>query len=690
MVRVQYKYIDRELSWLSFNERVLQEAADKKNPLNERIKFLGIFSNNQDEFFRVRVATIKRLIELKADNSGKEKDFQATLKQVLATVKSQQKAFSKIYDELKAELNQHDIFIINEEQLDEEQGEFVRNYFRSKVWHHIFPIMLRSFKTANSLADQSIYLAIMLNRLDKPEKNTYAIMEIPTTLVNRFLVLPDKDGKKYIIILDDIIRYCLDEIFARFKYDSFDAYTFKFTRDAELDIDNDVSKSFLEVMSESLEQRKKGSALRFVYDREMPEELLNAITNKLRISRNDHMEEGGRYHNFKDYMKFPNLGGPELEFDKATPVDHKDIPPGIRIMRAIRRKDIMLHYPYQSFQYIVDLLREASIDPKVRSIKMTLYRVSNPSNVINALINAARNGKKVTVFLELQARFDEEANIYWSGKLQNAGVNVLTSIPGLKVHSKLLLIKRKEGTAIRMYANIGTGNFHEKTGELYCDDALLTSNPVITTEVDKVFGLFQMSFRPSRFRSLVVSPFSTRNFFIRLLNHEIRNAKLGREAWTIIKLNSLSDIKLINKLYQASQAGVNVKLIIRGICKLIPGVKGMSENIEVISILDKYLEHSRVMVFCNGGEERYFISSADWMVRNLDNRIEVTTPIFDPEIQQELKDMLLIQLKDNSKARIVDGEMKNQYKKNEEPPVRAQIDIHKYLEQVHTTKTEEE
>ena len=683
-MKVQDKYFDREISWLCFNERVLQEAADAKNPLNERIKFLGIYSNNQDEFFKVRVATINRLIELKEETSDEGKDYKETFKEIISTIRAQQKKFSNIYNQLKIELEAHNILIVNESDLDEEQGIFVRNYFRSQVRHNLFPIMLRNFKSSQDLGDHAIYLAIALKRSDLPEKDAYAIMEIPTGSVGRFLVLPEKNGKKYIIILDDIIRYCLNEIFGRFKFDAFCAYTFKFTRDAELDIDNDVSKSFLEVMSESVAQRKSGTALRFVYDREMPDDLLNSITSKLKITSKDHLDEGGRYHNFKDFMKFPNLGGPALEFEKFPVVGHKDIPEGIRIMRIIRRMDIMLHYPYQPFHYIVELLREASIDAKVKSIKMTLYRVSNPSNIVNALISAARNGKQVTVFLELQARFDEEANIYWSGKLQEAGVHVLSGIPGLKVHCKLILITRKEGDSFRSYANIGTGNFHEKTGNLYCDDALLTSNPEITNEVEKVFGLFKMAFRPSRFKTLIVSPFSTRNFFLRMINNEIQNANQGGDAWMIIKLNSLSDVRLINKLYQASQFGVKIDLIIRGICKLIPGVEGMSENIRVISILDKYLEHSRVMVFCNGGDEKYFISSADWMIRNLDNRIEVTTPILDKDIQKELRDMLQIQLSDNTKARLIDKDMHNQYYVDGKEPVRAQINIHHYLLNKHT------
>jgi len=684
MQSTPYKYFDREQSWLSFNARVLQEATDPTNPIMARMKFLGIFSNNQDEFFRVRVATLLRLIDMNIRHMTEdETDFQAILDDVLNEVKRQQKLFTSIYEQLVIELKGHNIFIINEKELDEEQGIVVRTYFREKVRHHLFPIMLKYFKTEFSLADYSIYLAIMLKRSDSPDRDANAIIEIPTNAVSRFLILPDKGDKKFIILLDDVIRYCLDEIFARFKYDSFTAYTFKFTRDAELDIDNDVSKSFLELMSESLAQRKKGAALRFVYDREMPEVLLQAVVQKIKVDRK-RMVESGRYHNFKDYMEFPNLGGPELENERMIPVPHKDIPPTKSIINVIREKDVMLHYPYQSFQYIIDLLREASIDPKVKSIKMTIYRLSNPSNVINALINAARNGKMVSVFMELQARFDEQANIYWSERLQESGVKVMHTIPGLKVHSKLLLITRKEASGIRLYANIGTGNFHEKTSGIYCDEALLTSNPLITSEVEKVFGLFQMSFRPSHFRTLVVSPFGTRNFFLRMLNNEIRNVKLGREAWAIIKMNGLSDVKLINKLYQASQEGVKLKLIIRGICKLVPGVKGMSENIRVVSILDKFLEHSRVMIFANGGDEQYFISSADWMIRNLDNRIEVTTPIFDPNIQKELKAIIDIQLNDNAKARIIDEHMTNKYSKNKKASVRGQIEIHKYLEETHT------
>lgn len=685
MKKLNYQFFDRELSWLRFNARVLQEAADEKNPLIERIKFTGIFSNNQDEFYRVRVATLRRLIDLHQKKTSEEVKFlQKNLEDVSEELKQQRIQFSSIFEKLTEELNKQNIYFINEQELNEEQGTFVRTYFNQKVRHHLFPIMFKKFN-ADALTDSSIYLAIILKNNIQAEKETYAIVEIPTKEVgSRFLVLPPQGEKKFIIMLDDIIRYCFDEIFLRFNYEHFLAYTFKFTRDAELDIDNDVSKSFLELMTHSLEQRKKGDPLRFVHDRTMPKELLKSLVTKFKITDKDQVVEGGPYHNFKDFMSFPNLGGPKLEYKKTPPIPHKDIPANGSIIKAIRKKDIMLHYPYQPFQYIVDLLREASIDTKVKAVKMTIYRVANPSNIINALINAARNGKQVTVFMELQARFDEEANIYWSEKLQEAGVKVLHSIPGLKVHCKLILIKRKEGNGLRCYANIGTGNFHEKTGKLYGDDALLTANPKITCEVEKVFGLFRMSFRPSRFRNLIVSPFSTRNHFIRLLNYEIKNAQMGKEAWAIIKLNNLSDITLIKKLYQASQAGVKIKMVIRGICNLVPGVKGLSENIRVTSILDKYLEHTRVMVFCHSGEELFFISSADWMIRNLDNRIEVTTPILDPEIKAELKQMLEIQLNDNCKAREIDEKMQNKYHQNNKKPIRTQFETYNLLKKIHT------
>ena len=533
------------------------------------------------------------------------------------------------------------------------------------------------------LKDKSIYLAIHMYRKDGTIKNNYAIIKIPTSQVSRFVMLPEHKGRTQIIILDDVIRYCLGDIFSMFDYDTFHAYTFKFTRDAELDIDNDVSKSFMEIMAESLEQRKIGQPVRFVFDKNTPEVLLKLLTKKLQISKKDKLNSSGRYHNFKDFMGFPAIGGGELKYEKKPPIPHKDLYNAHSIFTVIQEKDVMLHYPYQSFQYFIDWLREASIDPKVKAIKITIYRLAKNSSIINALINAARNGKVVTAFMELQARFDEKANIYWSEKLQEGGVNIIHGIPGLKVHSKLLLIKRRETRhQYKYYAHIGTGNFNEETARIYADNSLLTSNEKITQEVDKVFGLFENHYRPVRFQKLIVSPFSQRKFFIRLINNEIQHVKDGRKGKIIIKLNNLVDETIARKLYQASQYGVEIKLIIRGICILVPGIPKVSGNIEGISIVDKYLEHSRIIYFHNNGDEKFYISSADWMIRNFDNRIEVSVPILDKSIQAELLKMLEIQLKDNTKSRYLDEGKMNQYRRNKKKNVRSQIDFYNYLKKV--------
>jgi polyphosphate kinase len=539
-------------------------------------------------------------------------------------------------------------------------------------------MMISNLKDMSSLRDKSIYLAVTLKK-NIAGKADYALIELPTKTLSRFFILPQSGNKKFIILLDDIIRYCLSDIFSVFGYDEFSAHTVKFTRDAELDIDTDVSKSFLEIMTESLKQRKRGNPVRFVYDNSIPDALLKTIIKRLDIRKDDPIRGGGRYHNFKDFMKFPNLGSKTLENEPLSPLRHRDLPPNTSILAAIRKKDIMLHYPYQSFQYITDLLREASIDPKVRSIKMTIYRAAKNSSVINALINAARNGKYVTVFMELQARFDEEANIYYTEQLQEEGVKVIQGIPGFKVHSKLILIRRKENNKDFFYANIGTGNFNEDTANVYADDSLLTANEKITGDVANAFHQMEANYRPMRYKTLVVAPFLMRNHFLRLLNIEIRNAGKGKKAWAIIKLNNLVDETIIKKMYKASQAGVKITLIIRGICVLIPGQPGLSDNIEAISIVDRFLEHSRVMVFANGGDPQYYITSADWMVRNFDNRIEVACPIYSKEIQRELMDMLKIQLSDNVKARIIGPGEANTYKTLNGTPVRSQIEIYNYF-----------
>lgn len=672
--------VNRETSWLHFNGRVLQEAADPRNPLIERLKFLGIFSNNRDEFFRVRVATLTRMIKVDRLHHALSVNPRKTLKEINEIVVSQEKDFIRIYQEIVNELRMQDIFIINETQLTESQGALIRRYFQEQVRVFLFPMMISNLKDMSSLRDKSIYLAVTLKK-DNSAKADYALIELPTKTLSRFFILPQSESKKFIILLDDVIRYCLSDIFSVFGYDTFSAHTVKFTRDAELDIDTDVSKSFLEIMTESLKQRKRGNPVRFVYDNSIPESLLKTIIKRLDIRKDDAIRGGGRYHNFKDFMNFPNLGSKTLENERLTPLRHKDLPPNTSIIAAIRKKDIMLHYPYQSFQYIIDLLQEASIDPKVRSIKMTIYRAAKNSSVINALINAARNGKYVTVFMELQARFDEEANITYTEQLQEEGVKVIQGIPGFKVHSKLILIRRKENNKDFFYANIGTGNFNEDTANVYSDESLLTSHEKITGDVANAFHQMEANYRPMRYKTLVVAPFLMRNHFLHLLSNEINLAKNGKKAWVIIKLNNLVDETIIKKLYKASQAGVKIKLIIRGICVLIPGQPGLSENIEAISIVDRFLEHSRIMVFGNGGDPHYYITSADWMVRNFDNRIEVACPIYNKEIRQEIMDILKIQLSDNVKARIIGPGEANTYKRADGSIIRAQTEIYKYFKQ---------
>ncbi len=682
--------VEREISWLEFNGRVLQEAADESNPLIERLKFLGIFSSNLDEFYRVRVATLNRMNDLKAGNAPVTiKNPKKILKEITRIDKKQQKEFARIYDQIIQQLSNEGLHLLNEKQITPAQGAFIHAYFNEHVRSQLFPILLNNLKLS-SLVDKSIYLAVILHRSAQPSKDRYAVVRIPVGPLARFLILPNDEDVKQdisgvkapeinIIMLDDVIRYCLEEIFAVFGFNDYEAFTFKFTRDAEMDIDNDVSKSFLEIMVESLKQRKTGAAVRFVYDREMPASMLKMLKEKLGITPHDTIIQGGRYHNFKDFISFPAAKRPELQYTPMPALQQKGLVKNSSIFNLLKHRDMMLHTPYQSFSFIIDLLREASIDPQVRAIKMTLYRVAKNSNVINALINASRNGKAVTVFVELQARFDEEANISWAEKLQEEGVKLIQGTPGFKVHSKLLLIRRKEDNANVYYANIGTGNFNEQTASTYADDSLLTCRQEITEEVNKVFHLFESKFTPLKFKHLVVSPFHMRDYFIKLLNAEIRNVKKGQDAWCIIKLNNLSDERLVKKLYQASREGVKISIICRSTCAIVPGIPGVSDNIRVISIVDRFLEHSRVLIFANGGKPLYYISSADWMIRNLDARIEVACPVYDKNLQKELHTMMMIQLKDNTKARLVNHDPSNEYVSGKLPVVRSQVEIYKYF-----------
>jgi polyphosphate kinase len=679
--KITNNYINREISWLSFNERVMQEAADRSVPLIDRLKFLGIYSSNLDEFFSVRIGTLRRIIKAGIKSKSFVGDRPHTvLKQVQTIVLRQRDLFDKIFNELLNDLENENIFIINEKELYPEHEAFLQNYFQMEVHPRLVPIMLNHQASFPYLRSAVVYLAIHLSSTVRKGDTAYALIEIPAKLLPRFVALPKLDGKKYIIMLDDIIRYGLKDIFDIFDFDSLGAYTIKLTRDAELDIDDDVTKSYFEKISQSLRQRQQGQPVRFVYDREMPEDLLQFILKKNRLEDFENLIPGGRYHNARDFMNFPKIGSAALTYKAKSFLYHKDLVNKKSIFSAVKEKDVLLHYPYQSFHYINDLLREAAIDPQVKSIKMTLYRLARDSNVINALRNACRNGKDVTAVIELQARFDEEANIRWTQKLEEEDARIIDGVPGLKVHAKLCLITRMENDKKVQYAVVGTGNYNETTATIYSDHSLLTADPRITGEVNKLFKFLENNYKTYNYKHLLVSPFLMRAKYYKMIQTEIKNAKAGKPAYIDAKMNSLVDRNLINKLYQASKAGVQIRLIVRGICSLVPGIKNLSENIEAISIVDKYLEHSRIFIFCNDGNEKIYISSADWMIRNLDNRVEAAVPIYDPQIQKELKDFFEIQWKDNSKARIFNERQNNLYRtKNTDTKFRTQEDIYNYL-----------
>jgi polyphosphate kinase len=675
-------YIPKEISWLSFNERVLQEAENKDVPLIERFKFLGIYSNNLDEYFRVRVATLKRLSQFGARSKTiLGYNTKATLKKIQEIVLLQNTKFEKIYSGLLQELDKHKIHIINEKQMNQEQSEFVQNYFHKQVRTRLMPFLIEKDSELPNLTDDAIYLAIYLVKKET-QKKRFALLEIPTHVLPRFIVLPEKGDDKYVMFIDDIIRYGLKEIFFIFDFDEFSAYTIKLTKDAELEIADDISESYIDKLSHSLQQRKWGTPVRFIYDRKMPDELLKIITKKLNFGPDDVMIPGDRYHNFKDFMNFPNLGRKKFYYEPLIPVPHRDIQSGKSILSAIKKKDIMLFFPYNPFDHFIDLLREASIDPYVTSIQITLYRLARNSSVINALLNAVRNGKNVTTVVELQARFDEEANILWGNKLMEEGVKVIYGVPGLKVHSKLCLITRIKNDFTQRYAAIGTGNFNEDTAKIYTDHLLLTTNKKITNEVFKAFNFFNVNYKKDNYYHLVLSPFFLRNKIILLIENEIRNAKAGKKAFIYLKLNNLTDNEIINHLYEASKAGVTIRLIIRGMISLVPGLKDISENIKAIGIVDRFLEHTRFLIFCNSGNEECFISSADLMTRNIEHRIEVTCPVFDKSLKNELKEIFEIQWSDNVKARKLDATLSNAFVKSGKKSVQSQIEVHSYIKKI--------
>ena len=673
--------INREVSWLSFNDRVLQEAADKTVPLVERIRFLAIFSSNLDEFYRVRVATLSRLSNL---NTKSKEIFgynpRKTLNQIKTIVVRQERKFNHLYeDDIVKELERQRIFIISERQMNVSRGQFVRNYFRNKVLSTLVPVMIDKDKPFPQLKDRAIYFFVKLTKHKNKEKHKYALIEIPTDGSNRFIVLPETNNLKFITLIDDIVRYCLDDIFFIFDYDAIEAYSIQLTRDAELDLDRHVSEKFIDALSKSLQKRGKGKPMRLLYDSDMPLDMLTHLVAELDLSA-DGLIPGNRYHNFKDFISFPNVGGPELEYPRISPLPVNNFSSVSSIFAQIAKRDFLINLPYQSFDYIIHFLREAAIDPKVREINITLYRLAENSRVIHALINAAKNGKKVNCLLELKARFDEQANIFWTNRLEDEGIEVNYGMLDYKVHSKICLVTRVEKGKKAYYANLATGNFNEKTASLYCDHSVFTANPAITNELVKLFDGLQKKVFYRGFENLVVSPLESRQKIYDLIEKEIKIAKSGKAAYIILKMNSLTDEDMISKLYDANNAGVKINLIIRGMCCLVPGVPGYSENIEVISIIDRFLEHARVWIFGNNGDENVFLSSADLMARNLDHRVEVGFPILDPLVKSEIRDIIDIQLKDNTKAREINQLNNNRYKRGRtKTQNRAQIDIYTYL-----------
>ena len=675
-------YTDKELSWLSFNERVLQEAADKSVPLIERVRFLGIYSSNTDEFYKVRFADVKRRILINEEQGGDDR-AKELLSRIQSRVLKLNQDFDTLYNEILLEMARRHIFLVNEQQLDDHQQVWLRKHFRNRILPHVTPILLTDdIDLLQFLKDEYSYLAVEMRQGDKKR---YALIEIPTDQLPRFIQLPEAKGKrrKTLIFLDNIIRFCLDDIFSGlFEYDELSAYAMKMTRDAEYDLSQEVEHSLLEQMSEGLDQRLTAMPVRFVYQRDMPGDMVDVLCGLLKVSSYDSIIPGGRYHNFKDFIGFPNVGRDYLENKPLPPLENTRFLNGRNAFDAINKQDILLYYPYHTFSHMTELVRQAAYDPKVRSIKINIYRVAKNSQIIESMIDAANNGKQVTVVVELQARFDEEANIEWARRLTEAGVQVLFGVPGLKIHSKLCLITRKEGDELVRYAHLGTGNFHEKTARIYTDFSLMTCRTEITDEVRMVFNYIQNPYRPVKFKHLIVSPRNSRSRLYDLIDREIAHAKQKLPSGITLKVNNLVDKGLINLLYQASSAGVKIKLIVRGMCTLIPGIKGISENISAISIVDRFLEHPRVVVFENNGEPDVYISSADWMTRNIDNRIEVGCPIFDPELKTKIIDILNIQLSDTVKARIIDKEMSNKYvPRGNRRKIRSQIAIYDYLKQ---------
>ncbi len=670
-------YINREISWLQFNARVLQEAEDEAVPLIERLRFLGIFSNNLDEFFKVRYATVKRIVD--AGKAGKNElggiRAEELLEIITQIVIKQQSESLEILDMIQQRLEDEDIHIINETQIDASQSEFIRRYFLRKVSPALVTIILNDDVVLPNLKDSAAYLAVKMIMANKSKQ--FALIEIPKS-VNRFVELPKQGDKSYIIMIDDMLRYCLKDIFNIFDYKEISAHMIKITRDGELDFDSDLSKSFIDKVSDSVKHRKIGEPVRFVYDKTIHQDTLDYLMSKMGIDNTDSIIPGGRYHNRRDYMSFPSLGRTDLMYDKIEALPVKGLSLEESIFKAIKKKDYLIYAPYQTFSYVVKFLREAALDPSVKTIKITIYRLAEISHIASSLINAAINGKSVTVAIELRARFDEQANIAYAQQMEDEGINLIFGVQGLKVHSKMCIIEREEGKKLRRYGFISTGNFNESTAKIYTDYTLLTSDQRILKDVTKIFSFFETNYKIFRYKHLITSPHYTKKAIFKLIDKEIENVKQGKPGYIRLKMNSISSYTMVDKLYEASNAGVKIQMIVRGICCLIPGIEGMSENIEAISIVDKFLEHPRVYIFGNGGDPKVYISSADWMTRNIENRVEVSCPIYDEDIKREIIDTFNISWSDNVKARIICDSQENKYRVNDKEKVRSQFATYEY------------
>ena len=664
-------YVERDVSWMYFNHRILQEAEKEFVPLLERLSFLGIYSNNLDEFFRVRVASLNRMLEHKLDKET-EQQIKKSLKTINKLNESYSKEYTEAVDRVFKELESHKIRLVTEANLNDEQKNYLSQFFYDKLNGSVNPIWLSEIEDLTVLEDNRIYL-IVEKCERKDNKKKYAIVKVPDRIYGRWVKIPSSDGFDNIMYLDDVIRYCLPLVFLGFKESTYRAYSFKFTKDAEMEMDNDADFGTMEKIALGVNSRKKGEAVRVIYDHEMPREMQKKLRERLNTKELDASLAGGRYQNHKDLMSFPDCGHKDLKYEKWTPIMKPEFVSNESILDQIRQKDRFIHVPYHSFNGYIRVLREAAIKPEVKAIKTTLYRLAKDSKVVKALITAARNGKKVTAVVELLARFDEESNIKWSKRMQEEGVNVIFGVEGLKIHSKLLYIESKKGNI----ACIGTGNFHEGNAKIYTDYLMMTARPKIVNEVAKVFDFIDRPFSPFRFNELLVSPNSMKNRILRMLDTEIRNAGEGKEAWVKIKINHITDTDMVTKLYQASQAGVKIDIVIRGNCSLVPGLKGLSENIRCVGIIDRYLEHSRILIFANGGKLRFFIGSADWMPRNLLNRIEVLTPVYDEEMQADLMRTISYGMRDSTNGRLIDGKGTDDFVNGE--PFRSQEELYKEL-----------